>query len=240
MKNSIQFTVTLAGVALALSLAPAARANLVVDGDFTQDVGQAPGTDGDAWTLTGNTGFNGSDVDGPVGPSENAWDNGAVGSDAYLSQTLSTIAGDEYSIGFWLLPGGVTSGDLALGNVEDDEVSWDGVQLFDYNLSGSLTTTTTGGGSVYYVDGVQSGPIVINAWNFIVIDPMGSGSDLLQFGIRNDPTYDQITDIDVELGGNSITPINPFAAPDAVSSALLLGVGLLSVLGLRRQVKTVC
>lgn len=60
-----------------------ASANLVTNGDFSAG--------GSGWTLTGNTGW--SSFPGN-------WTDGAVGSDAFLSQTIATIAGQTYDISF--------------------------------------------------------------------------------------------------------------------------------------------
>lgn len=71
-------------VALALVIASAAaHANLVTNGDFSNA--------GDSWTLSGNLGFNSFPGN---------WRNGAVGSDAFLSQTIATVAGQSYALSF--------------------------------------------------------------------------------------------------------------------------------------------
>lgn len=70
--------------ALSMLVASAgASANLVTNGDFS-----AGGT---GWTLSGNTGY---------ASFPGYWNDGAVGSDAFLSQTIATIAGQLYEVSF--------------------------------------------------------------------------------------------------------------------------------------------
>lgn len=66
-----------------LALSATASANLVTNGDFSAG--------GANWTLTGNTGW--SSFPGN-------WTDGAVGSDAYLSQVIATVAGQTYEVSF--------------------------------------------------------------------------------------------------------------------------------------------
>lgn len=63
-----------------------ANANLITNGDFAAG--------GDGWTLTGTTGW--SSFPG-------YWSDGAVGDYAYLSQDVSTVAGDTYTFSFDVL-----------------------------------------------------------------------------------------------------------------------------------------
>lgn len=67
-----------------LAVSASASANLVKNGDFA-----AGGSD---WTLTGNTGFSNFN--------DNRWNDGAMVTDAWLSQTIATVAGETYSISF--------------------------------------------------------------------------------------------------------------------------------------------
>lgn len=62
----------------------AAQANLITNGDFSNG--------GVGWTLTGNQGYNRFD--------NGYWENGAIESEAYLSQTIATIAGHLYEVSF--------------------------------------------------------------------------------------------------------------------------------------------
>lgn len=60
-----------------------ASANLVTNGDFSAG--------GNNWSLTGNTGY---------ASFPGYWRDGAVGSDAFLNQTIATIAGQTYELSF--------------------------------------------------------------------------------------------------------------------------------------------
>ncbi len=66
-----------------LAVSASASANLVTNGDFAAG--------GSNWTLTGNPGY--SSFPGQ-------WNDGAVGSNAWLSQVIATIAGETYSLSF--------------------------------------------------------------------------------------------------------------------------------------------
>lgn len=78
----MRLTHTLSALAL-LAISATASANLVTNGDFS-----AGGT---GWTLTGNTGYNSF---------PGTWHNGAVGSNAFLSQTIATVSGQTYEVNF--------------------------------------------------------------------------------------------------------------------------------------------
>lgn len=67
-----------------LAVSASASANLVMNGDFAAG--------GSGWTLTGNTGFSGF--------GDQMWGDGAMGSNAWLNQTIATVAGETYSLSF--------------------------------------------------------------------------------------------------------------------------------------------
>ena len=90
--------VSLIGALAALAAGGAdAGGNLLTNGGF--ETGDLTG-----WSLTGNTGFAGvsGNFDG-VAPQEGAYQyyNGAVGSEGYLSQTVSDVAGSVYNVTGW-------------------------------------------------------------------------------------------------------------------------------------------
>ncbi len=112
MRSAIIKAVVIAATVLGTQ---AAQANLVVNGDFSN------GSVG--WTLSGNQGFQ-------LFPE--SWWNGAVGSDAFISQTIGTISGMMYDVSF------------------DVEINWGriGVMLDDQTFftaysSGHYDTTVT-------------------------------------------------------------------------------------------------
>ena len=71
--------------ALMLAASASASANLVTNGDFSTNTC-------DGWTSTGNPNFNGCN--------NGFWRNGAVGSQAFLSQVIATVAGQLYHVSF--------------------------------------------------------------------------------------------------------------------------------------------
>jgi hypothetical protein len=96
------------GALALLAVSATASANLVTNGDFSAG--------GANWALTGNTGF--SSFPG-------YWNDGAVGSDAYLSQTIATVAGQTYEV---IFDTGINWGTMA--------ASLDGVTFFSTSSSG--------------------------------------------------------------------------------------------------------
>ena len=94
------------------------------------------------WTQTGNTGFTG--VDGNPHSGAFAAFAGPVGSEGFISQTLSTTAGTLYNIGVWFAPDG--------GTPSDFDIEWNGAALFHVvNPAASgyrfVSETATGTGS---------------------------------------------------------------------------------------------
>jgi PEP-CTERM motif len=101
--------IRVAAVGLAVSVSmPAQAANIVVNGGF--ETGDFTG-----WTLTGNTGFSGVQCPGPGFVPEGNCDAffGPVGSDAVLSQTLSTLVNSSYEITFQFENDGGTPNDFS-------------------------------------------------------------------------------------------------------------------------------
>lgn len=209
--------------AAALGLASVSRANLVTDPDFstwTNSVSDGS-SDFTGWTLYGDTGYDGQSGYAPAGDSS-SWIDGAVGSVAWQEQGLTTVTGDEYTISFWLAPSG--------GN--QDYVAWNwtptgsgstppGSDVVWSDVFGTITSSVG-----YSVIGTSG------SWTEYQLDPMAT-SDFtgLAFGIQNNPSYDYLTGVDVE--GAS-------AVPDAASSAILLGVGLMGLAVLRRRAMGAC
>jgi hypothetical protein len=94
-----------------------ASANLVTNGDFSEG--------GNYWTLTGNTGFSSF-------PYPGYWNDGAMGSDAYLSQSIATVAGNVYEVSF---DAGITWGRIG--------AQLDGVTFIEVYISGHYDTMVT-------------------------------------------------------------------------------------------------
>ena len=95
-------------LSIAALTAAAAPVNLVTNGDFSAG--------GSNWTVTGNMGY----LSFP-----GYWNDGAVGSDAYLSQVIATVAGQQYKVSF---DTSINWGSMA--------ASLDGTQFFSTNASG--------------------------------------------------------------------------------------------------------
>jgi hypothetical protein len=131
----------LAMPALAAAIAcatPASATEHVINGGF--ETGNFTG-----WTLTGNTGFTGVD-NVTVHSGSFAGSFGQVGSTGSLSQSLSTVAGQMYTVSFWLgNDGGATSsfsaafgGDTLLSLSDPSSF---GYTLYTYDVTASSGST---------------------------------------------------------------------------------------------------
>jgi hypothetical protein len=151
------------------------------------------------WTLGGNTGFTGvcSNCNGYTDEDGDGFYAflGAVGSDTLLSQSFSDTSGQNYVFSFWYNSDGGTPNDFS--------AFWDGTPL--------LTI----------IDGPNTG----GEWINYTFTEAGTGSDTIQFDVRNDPGYDGLDNV-------SVAGVSPIPEP---SSFLLLGSGLVALGGLRRR-----
>lgn len=104
----------------------AAHANLITNGDFSNG--------GDDWTLTGNLGYSSFD--------DEYWENGAIKSEAYLSQTIATIAGHLYEVSFEI-------GISRMDNISEGYITamLDGITFFTTDISGTFKMTVTAAGN---------------------------------------------------------------------------------------------
>jgi len=124
------------------------------------------------WTLTGNTGATYVGTS-PNAPHSGAWaaELGAVGSDDFMSQVLTTTAGQVYNLSFWHIyaPNAGPIGNFA--------VLWNNVAVFGPVPSQSPPTP--------------------QVWTQYNLQVTGTGSDTLTIESRNDPSEQGIDDISV-------------------------------------------
>lgn len=126
-------TVSTLAAALAYA-APASATNVVTNGGF--ETGDLSG-----WTLSGNTGFTG--VDNSAHSGNFAGYFGQVGSTGTLSQTLSTVAGQSYTISFWIEDDGGTPSSFDASFGGNDLLALTNPDAFNYTFySYSLTASS--------------------------------------------------------------------------------------------------
>jgi len=167
MKMPTKILLTLV-TAAALSYATPAFANLVSNpgfetGDFTD------------WTQFGNTGFTGVDTFSARFGTFGAF-FGPVGSDGGISQNLTTVAGQHYTLSFWLENDGGTPNDVS--------ILWNGATI---------------------ASGVDLGGFGYTRFSFSGLVAT-SGSTQLAFSFRQDPAYYRLDNVSVTApdGGNTL------------------------------------
>jgi hypothetical protein len=133
--------------------------NLVTNGGF--ETGNFNG-----WTQSGNTGFTLVSSSGSHSGAYDAW-LGPVGSDGHLTQNIATVAGQHYTLDFWLSNDG--------GVPNDFNVSWNGTTLSPQFVNLGAQPYTE-----YKFDVVGGGP-----------------SSALEFTFHQDPAFLHLDDISV-------------------------------------------
>lgn len=147
------------------ALAVPASANLIINGGF--ETGDFTG-----WTQSGNLGSTSVSNDDPHSGVFEA-KLGPVGSDGFLSQTLTTIPGQLYSVSFWLKN---DIGALPPGQHNDFKVFW--------GPSSSFTLFTDFGSAFSYSP-------------FTYTQLATSTHTILKFGFRDDPGWWKLDDVSV-------------------------------------------
>jgi hypothetical protein len=174
MKRQL-LTAGLAGIALAAAPPMAAAVPSVCDavsGNLVRNCGFETGTFSD-WTASGNTADLGvSSLPQFAHSGNDGVAFGEVGSDGFLSQTLTTTPGATYTISVWYDPSGATPSNF--------DIQWDGFTLL------SLSNVTPG----WLASG---GP----AWRDEIVAATGTGSDTLTLGFRDIPSFSGLDDISV-------------------------------------------
>ena len=161
-------TTVTTGFSLLQSL-PAQAVNLITNGDF--ETGNFTG-----WINDGNQSV-GTNNPAPSNNGTNVAYFGKVGSLGFISQTVSTSLGQNYTLSYDFFSDGSTPNQF--------QVQVNGTTLFD-QLN------------------MPAAPFTNYSFNFT-----GTGSDKIQFGGRNDPTYQQLDNVIVDVAASTAVP-EPF------------------------------
>lgn len=187
--------------------------NIVTNGGF--ETGDFTG-----WTITGESTEGSFSNIGVNSSAAYSGDYGAyfgpVGSLAYLSQNLTTVAGMAYDLSFFLLNEGSVGGRInpirpGGGPITQEfQVFWNGVLIYSIPPNAD--------------------PSIYSQLNFSGLIATGTSTEL-KFGFRNDPSFWNIDDIVAGLPAGA-------SVPEALSTIWLAlpVVGMFALLQLRRRI----
>jgi hypothetical protein len=122
---------------------------------------------------------------------------GAVGVPSYLYQAIATIPGKLYTFSFWQKTLG--------GTLNEFQAYWGDTKILD----------------------MVNTPVSDHYTGYCFNEIASSSSTIIKFGLRNDPAWDRLDDVRVEV--SSAAPV-----PEP-SSILLVGAGIVSLAVFRRR-----
>lgn len=179
------------------SICDADSGNLVLNCGFELDTGFQ---DLEDWTVAGGspTAFLSTT---PVNSGNFAATFTSNAGDAYLSQTLSTVAGDSYTFSFYL---DVVPVNASSGNGESlMQADWNGTTELD------LTSTST----------------IASGWQLYSYDVTAtSSSTVIQFGGLDPVGYNYLDDVEVNLVPSGATVPEPSTIPVLAVGLILMGI----------------
>lgn len=218
-------------VGTVLVLAQAARANLVQNPGFEDATTGSGASYFPDWTLSGNLSYYSLSTDSHTGLY--AAQIGPYAPPIDLSQTITTTAGDDYTLSFWLMR---TSG-LSGGGDEDQDA---GSTFFDvyWNTASASAPVTDAGDTVALLDaltlstGSSSFPYTEFTYTGLAAT---TGSTTFTFGIQSPPSYWWLDDVSVTDNGPGHHSVPDQAVSLWVSAVLMLGLCALSGRAIRRK-----
>ena len=135
-------------ILLAANVVPA-RANLITDPGFEScaNMGDPPPD----WTASS------SDLQCGLNPHTGNWDTDLTGAGGTLSQTITTIAGDNYDFSFWLREVANTPNSFTASFGSDEVLDLANAAFFGYTLEDFTVTATGTSTTIEFSSAAQGG-----------------------------------------------------------------------------------